>query len=48
VAYVDTARSQAIPRGEPTLIGRACVGVDLAGVERNPTGVAVLRGGRLE
>ena len=26
----------------------ACVGIDLAGVERNPTGVAVLRAGQLE
>jgi uncharacterized protein len=29
-------------------VAPACIGIDLAGVERNPTGVAVLRAGRLE
>jgi uncharacterized protein len=29
-------------------LARVCVGIDLAGLERNPTGVAVLRAGRLE
>jgi uncharacterized protein len=29
-------------------VSTACVGIDLAGVERRETGVAVLRGGRLE
>jgi predicted nuclease with RNAse H fold len=29
-------------------MSRVCIGIDLAGVERNPTGVVVLRAGRLE
>jgi predicted nuclease with RNAse H fold len=29
-------------------VAPACIGIDLAGLERNPTGVAVLRAGRLE
>jgi uncharacterized protein len=32
----------------PSTSGAVCVGIDLAGVERRETGVAILRGGRLE
>src|ERR671935_3226006 len=47
-AYTALARA---PRYRHRAIGSitpACIGIDLAGVERNPTGVAVLRAGRLE
>jgi predicted nuclease with RNAse H fold len=42
------ARSKSKARSTAPVSPPACVGIDLAGVEHRETGVAVLRGGRLE